>query len=611
MQLRRRKPRALVASAMPVRTAEEAQKAKTTRQAWQSQALGYYDRVGEIRFSSQFYGRQLARVKFFPATLKPDGTVKRIEEGPPVDALSRIHDQGGRASRVQYDYGRLMFVTGEGCLFGSNLAEEGGEPNPDERWRFLWLDELYFDADGGPTKWRDFTGKVTDETGTSYRMWTPHPRHSDLADSPLRSVLDIAEELVILTASVRSTAVTRLTNGMFLLPSEASPPPDESIGKDEDIEQSTFLSQFVQHIQAQIESPGSAEARVPFLLEAAYEYLDQVRWLQMHDPATDYLERDLRIEAVKRLAIALDFPPEALLGMSDTNHWSAQQVQWDMWRSHGIPLAEQYANDINSAYLRPAMRDQEYADWENLIIGYDDSQVVVSPDQTTVADEAMDRAAISFEGYRKLKGIPEDMAPSEEEKKFVFGIKTRDPVVAGLEKEAPAVHGPQGAPAVGQNGKSLVPPQPTGGRTVSRQEAQIASGGIQYAARLAIRQCRTKAGSRLRTMSKAQNCSECDETIDGLPNAVVASAIGVEWLTSMSKRDPIQLVKGGTDDFRASLEEWGISPPNAEVLCERIEAYAAQTLFEPNTPDLPVGFASHVDHALEVRDHVSADLTPG
>ena len=44
--------------------------------------------------------------------------------------------------------------------------------------------------------------KATGESGIAYRCWTPHPRHSDESDSPMRAVMDIAEELLVLTASV-------------------------------------------------------------------------------------------------------------------------------------------------------------------------------------------------------------------------------------------------------------------------------------------------------------------------------------------------------------------------------------------------------------------------
>jgi hypothetical protein len=92
------------------------------QQPWQQRALSYYDQIGEIRFASQFYAKLLSRVRFYPARQLDDGTTEPISEGPPVDILHRIHDPGGGRSRLQYDYGRMMFVTGEGVLFGQENA---------------------------------------------------------------------------------------------------------------------------------------------------------------------------------------------------------------------------------------------------------------------------------------------------------------------------------------------------------------------------------------------------------------------------------------------------------------------------------------------------------
>ncbi len=603
MQLRRRARRAsLVASAAKL-VAANAQYQKRQEEPWQYRALAQYDNIGEVRFCSQFYARMLSRVQFFPAKLNADGKLEQVKDGPAPELLDRIQDPGGGRKRIQYDYGRLMFVTGEGILLGTGLNDE----HRNERWRFLWRGEVKIDDQTGECTRRDSFGGLTTETGTGYRMWTPHPMWSDRADSPMRAVLDIGEELLILTAAVRATAVTRLLNGILLVPSEISPAPPED-GLDEDPELNIFVQKLVEHITAQTENPGSAEARVPFYMEGGYDYLDRVRWLQMHDPATDYMEKDLRLEAIDRLALGLDLPPEALKGLSDANHWTGQQVKWDMWQTHGKPFADQFAMDLNDAYLRPAL-EAENEDPTDIYIGYDDSQVVVSPDQTAVADEAMDRMAISFSGYRKLKGIPEDMAPDDDEQKLVAGVKMRDPVVAGLEEAAPPVAGPTAPPGVHQD-QPGTPPAPTNGRVVSRQEARIAS--IEGAAVMALRQCRSKAGARLRTATQEHRCSECQESINGIENAMVASVLGMdgiaEQLAAMSKRDPINLVRGGTDDYRATLAEWSVPPASATVLCERIEAYAAATLFDPNTPTLPPGYTSYIEHALEMSDLAEAAL---
>ena len=547
---------------------------------WQRRALDYYDQIGEFRYAAQFYARMMSRVRYFPALLQDNGDIDEIKEGPPVERLNLIQDSGGGRSRLQYDYGRLMWVTGEGVLFGYRLETDN------ERWKFLWKEEVKRRDDGIWVR-QDANGQDTQDVGVAYRMWTPHPRHSDEADSPMRPVTDIAEELLVLTASVMGTAKTRMTNGILFLPQEISPNALEPLGE-EDAENNIFLSDYIEHVTSQIDNPGSAESKVPFLLEGAYEFGDRLRWIPTHDPQTDYMERELRKECIERSALAFDMPPEALKGMSDANHWGAKQIMHDMWRSHGIPKAEQFADDLSEAYLRPGLEEEGYPDWNRVVVGMDDSQVVISPDRTEDADKALDRIAIGFKGYRELKGIREDMAPTDEEKEFLASLKIRQEVEIQDGELVIPQRGPVANPDSNgspENG----PPAPTGGRSGSRQESLSASAHILGAADLALLRCRELAGIRIR-----HKCRDCAE---GHPDSLVASIMGTEQVT-----DPMKLVHGGTDGFKSLLGERGFGDVLAASLCQTLEVYAARTLFEPRQPDLPSGFMAQVEKAREVSD---------
>ncbi len=567
---------------------------------WQLRALSYYDVIGEIRFASQFYAKLLSKVRYYPARQLPDDRKEPITEGAPVEILHKIQDPGGGRSRLQYDYGRMMFVTGEGVLFGDRLDSE------EERWRFLWKDEVKRRDDGMWERVRyDKQSFSPPQVGVAYRFWTPHPRHSDLADSPLHSVMDIAEELIILTAAVRATAVSRMTNGITLIPTELSPNDYGSSGDDdylgdEDPETNVFMSDFIEHASAQIENPGTAEAAMSFALEGAYEYIDRVRWMATHDPQTDYMEKALREECIKRLALGMDFPPEFLLGMTDANHWTARQVVYDMWRSYGTPVAERFADDLADVYLRPALRDEGYSDWTNVVIDYDDSQVVIPPDRTEDADKAIDRIAIGFEGYRVMKGIPEDFAPTDDEKEFLASLKLRQPI----ELDGGELVIPQRGPVAQSNGNDPEngPPSPNGGRDVSRQEARTAS--VLGAAKMALLRCREVAGARLRRHQ--QGCEECQQATDRKPNSVVASVLGVEQVARLGVKDPMMLVQGGADGFYSLLCSESCDQVQAKSLSQMIEVYAAKTLFDASQPDLPAGFVAAVEKGLEVSDAVGS-----
>jgi len=300
------------------------------------------------------------------------------------------------------------------------------------------------------------------------------------------------------------------------------------------------------------------------------------------------MEKDLRTEAIKRLALGLDMPPEALLGMTDANHWTAKQVMHDMWRSHGIPKAEQFADDISEAYLRPGLELDGYDGWDSVVVAYDDSQVVISPDRTEDADKALDRIAISFKAYRELKGFDESMAPSEQEKEFLASLKMRQEVELENGELVIPQRGPLAQPST--NGDAADgPATPDAGRNGSRQESRTASAHILGAADLALMRCRELAGIRIR-----HKCKDCG---DGAPDSLVASVMGATKVT-----DPMKLVHGGTDGFRSLLSERGFGEALAASLCQTLEVYAARTLFETKQPDLPSGFLAQVEKAREVSD---------
>ncbi len=581
--------RAITASATRVRTSstESAYLARMSM-PWQYRALQYYDQIGELHFASHFLARMMSRIRIYPAYLNEDGSLEPISSGLPVELLNQIQDPGGGKSRLLYSYGLLSFITGEGILFGYDLGR---------RWKFLWKQEVKFLENGTAVRLNPQM-QETNEIGVGYRFWVPHPRQSDIPDSPVSSVMDICEELLILTASVRATAVSRMTNGILTMPQELSFGAAEAIG-DEDLLNDPFGADLVEHLTNQIENPGAAAATVPFVVNGNYDYLDRITWIKTHDPATDYMEKDLRTEAIKRMALGLDMPPEALLGMTDANHWTAKQVMHDMWRSHGIPKAEQFCDDLSQAYLREALVMDGFARAEDVVITYDDSQVVISPDRTTDALEAKKLGQISDESFLGLNGFPPDYAASEEEKKVWLAVQLRDPnLLKGTKYYVEPVTPPAGIPgpnvSTTRNGDaSNGPPAPSRGRSGSRQESVRASAHILGAADLALVRCRKLAGVRIR-----HKCSDCAE---GHPDSVVASVVGPEAVG-----EPLKLVDGGTEEFQSLLLERGFQASLAISLCQTLEVYAARTLFQGEHPDLPSAFIAQLENAQEVSDVLTA-----
>jgi hypothetical protein len=583
---RRSTGRALTASAVKL-TARESAYQKRLSQPAQLRSFGYYNTIGEINFTSKFLARQIARVRFYPARLNEDMTLDELKTGAPVEILNRVQDPGGGQSQYLFDYGRLMFLTGEGVLFG---YDDGS------KWKFLWKDEIRPVTPGMPgglferiNSQQESTGEV----GPAYRFWSPHPRWSDLADYPMLAVQDICEELLILTLGVRATALTRLTNGILKVPTQMSPNP-LTAGMDEDAQQNPFLSDWIEHVQAQVDNPQSVEARIPFLIEGDAEYLDKLTWMKTHDPATDYMEKDLRKEAIERLALSLDMSPEDLLGYGNSNHWSARSVQLDRWRMFGFNKAAQFATSLADAYLRPALRDENYQGWEDIVIGFDDSQVVINPDRTEDALKANAAGLLSNEATLTALGWnPEKDKMDGDEHEEWLAIKLRDPAIIGeppAGATAPPLRGPTAAENNGSN-PADGPPPPGTNTGVSRREA-VTSSLVAGAASMGLHRCRELAGARIQL-----KCKECG---NGSEKSLVAAAVGPSVAV-----DPAALVRDGADGFRALLVEWGIPGETARKLQGMLEVYAARTLFDRSLPELPSGFVAAIEKAKEVSSELA------
>jgi hypothetical protein len=591
-----RKPRIVIASAAKVdpSSSDYRQRRNLT---WQQQAFVFVKLIPELNYASRFYAKMLSRLRIFPALRKVGDEVEPIKTGPPVDLLNRIQDPGGGRSQMLFAYGRLMFIAGDGFLFGRELN------TANEHWSFINRNEVI--VQDGEIIWRRYLSGMDPivygpDQAVLYRMWTPDPERSGESESPMRAALQISEELDLLTKAVRATAVSRMLNGMLKVPAELSFGSDVP-GLDDDPEEDQFLADIIDHITGVIENAGTAEAASPFVASGANEFLQNLTWVSVHDRQTDYMERDLRKEAIDRLAMGLDLPPEVLKGFAQANHWGTRQIQIDTWRSHGAILAQQFCADLCEAYLRPALRDENFEQADEVVISFDDSNVIITHDRSDDADKAFDRGQVNSEGYRQMKSIPDAFAPSEEDERVFLAVKLRNPtLLEGTRFELKGVSQqgafPPGPEPSGNGGPPVEdgPPLPKGPADGSRQESR--SLAVEGAARFALLRCRQVAGARIRQQFRKQ----IGTAFNDVENEYVAAMASRTELRP--ELDPQHLVKGGSEGFVSLCKGWGIEEAQAKALAQTIEVFSGKTLFEDQLPLLPAGVITAIQRACEISD---------
>ena len=567
-------------------TADQRRKPEAPRSKWQEEAFRYYDCLGEIKYAAQFYSRALSKLRLFAAELDDQGEVVETEDPVAIAALDRIQDPGGGRSALLSTYGRLMFLVGESYLFVSR-----DEETQEEQWEFLSTMELRREGDSyrrykRPSMAQEYKAPsdddfepVADDEAVAYRVWRRHPMYSDLPDSTMQAVLDICDEILLLSRTVKGRARSRLAGaGILLIPDGLTMTPVDRNAADEDPDEDPFMAELTEHMTAPITDDSSAASVVPLILRGPAEEIAAVTHLQIVDPALLYPETGMRLELIKRLAIGLDLPPEILMGLQDSNHWSAWVIDEQTWKAHLQPVAQYLVDDLTAAYFRPALKQEKVVDFERFTIGYDAAEIINHPDRTTDAMNAHDRMVISDEAYREAAGFNDEDAPDEAE------LERRKPAPSPfLDPSAPGEAG--GSPDV----KKQPPPD--------AEAASARSSQMLGAADLALRRAREKAGQRLLSLAKKDRELHAALVEGAYRPSQVAAALGIKAAAHLEAPEPLKLVDGAADLFVECLREQGIEGELAETLGRHIERHAAATLYEERPAPIPAAFARLIEAA--------------
>ena len=468
-----------------------------------------------------------------------------------------------------------------------------------------------------------------------YRLWRPHPAYSWLADSNMMASLDLLEELVLSTYSVRAQLKSRLNQGGLLaMPEEMSFP---SLGNnpDEDPNSDTFQARITEAIMTAIGDPGSAAAFSPIVVNMAGEFIKDLKFIRFNDNQGALAEISQRSEMIERFGVGAELPPELFSSKADLNHWTGWLIDEETWKSYGHPAALEMADDINAAYLQPAMIDVKGVDWTKVCIGIDPAAVINHPNRGADAASLYAARCISKKVYLEALGYNENDLPPEDELNEMIGVAIRDgsyarygiPAVrANIEPDAGEIEGATPDPATGGPAAPGPPKTKTAAEPGSEQEKKPPAGGagpdatnggpavtaagdrvskLTTLAEAGVRRGRELAGARLRSMTTGRNakkCAECEQALAGVPTWDIAHTLGEQRVIEISGPTTAALVDGTGHWVAAMLEEHGVSRQWAVDIGALVEQHASGTLYQPVAAAFPAGFArllARVDLPLE------------
>lgn len=395
----------------------------------QQQVWAYRDQVPELGHAALFYENCFSRIRLTVAYLDDDGShVPAFKEDgseampgakEALQAVRELRSAVGGQSQIMRAIGGCLTVVGEGHLVGT----------PDERlpsktaWEFLSPSEFFEPANAAaatpgvheyhrvraPGQTPEIVKAGPGQEAFVGRVWKPDRQFSTLAWSPPLGMLDIFEELVLLTREIAGSAKSRLALAGLLIVADDIEPPDSDDEEAEGPPKDPFVEDLITVGSTAIREKDSAAGFMPLVVRVAYDRVkDGFNYIEFGRKWNEQASRD-RDECITRFAQGINLPVEVVRGHQSTTFANAAQISADMYRLYIEPEVEIACDALTSAYLWTKLPGTPF-----VIVG-DPTDLVVRPDQISDWKDAHDRFVVSDASYRAKLGGTEDDAPDADE----------------------------------------------------------------------------------------------------------------------------------------------------------------------------------------------------
>jgi hypothetical protein len=626
-----KKAKMMVASS--ARVAQGRRISRVPNAEWQEQAWRLFDSMGELRFSASWISNSASQVNLALGRIGPGGSdpvpIRESVETPltplETDALQLVAELGGGPAllpEMMQHLATLIAIAGLGWIL---IEEDANEPTG-WKWTARSNDEL---RDNGnewevrigledEDKWDDVGWRPVATNHVLIKTWKRHPRYADVPDSPVRAAIPILEQLEGIDSHVNATSKSRLAGaGILLSPSEVEyQAPDvegDANDPDEDINYANvdgLLDDLIENARLAAKDPDDPAAVIPLPIEVPAEFIEAFRHMTFW---TEYSETviDLSDRAVKRFALAMDMPPEAVTGMTDASHWAAWRVAEEGVTIHIAPLVRVIttAITVNWLHVNLLALNHDPAEVIKLIVFGDTTSLLVRPDKSADAITGYQEMEVSGDAMRRESGLADDDKPSQTEflRRVLMRAMDRNPELSSLllpviaqdvitpddvrgldwstvspERQSFDGKSMDGNRSLRDNTEQAGQSQPTPIRTVTDQP--LAASALVASMDGVVHRALERAGNRLR--------SEVGKGVPGGNESVAAVEPSMIHTVIRPKR-VAPLVAGAFDRVTELAEDFGVDGPD---LTATVDSYTRH-LLESGTAHTPALLTSWLEGA--------------
>lgn len=448
----------ITASATPIQVRNPHDLAKmrnlSSQHTWQQYAWEYFDLIGQIHFGSNIVASLTSRLKLFPAYIEnetdiPDH-ITRSEVSDELkkharDAITLLSDAPGGMTGMLKTAALNTFIAGEFYLIKYRATAFNGE-----YWKVHSRDEIVIENNQlfiCPFPKAPKSEYVPVDGKFMARIWNPHPRYSEVADSSMRSIIDDCEEYTILGRTVRATGRTKLNAGFLLVPDDlaaAQADDGDNIDSSDDPNalapyseaasdslEDDILNQLIEPTQ----DDGSPASVAPMLIRGPADSISKISHLSINRDF-DKQQIDLYNDALNRILTGIDIPKDIVTGLADVKYANGVNVEDSLYKNHIEPLAMFICDGLTSSFLKPVLRAWGHSEEEirSVALWYDASAITAKPDRSESANFGYTNGLINAEAWRRNHDFQETDAPTPEQlvQKTVLAMPPSEAVMSAV-----------------------------------------------------------------------------------------------------------------------------------------------------------------------------------
>ena len=363
----------------------------------------------------------------------PISAIEKLDESTKQwcnDAIRTLESGNGGAPGLLRDAALNLFIAGECYLVKEPQKILSKAP---EKWQVRSISEIVV------TKGKNAAMAIKPRRNATAaelipvpegsfvgRLWKTHPRYSDEADSSMRSLLELLDELLLINRLSRATAKSRLNAGILFIPDDIDNIYQTDGDFDEDSDEFAEYSgdnggSFQEELMAAMTTPigdeSSASSVVPLIIRgpaALATSIVHIKLERAYDPML--IERGEVV--LQRILAGLSVPKDVVTGLASVKYSNAVMIEESLYKAHIEPLILMIIDQLTEVFLHPYLRTKGVSeeDLSRITIWYDPSAITTKPSKSDSASEGFDKGILSEEAWRRSHGFPETDAPTSSEK---------------------------------------------------------------------------------------------------------------------------------------------------------------------------------------------------